>query len=312
MEKITLSTLKSLWLLSLKTSSEDSFFAKWKFTIKFFINAVKYHKNLAPILAAEDGSTMKELLNNRAEITGVVMWPFICSDWDAPKRIQHIVNHCSTIDQLGTPFNYGVKKRVILLDLNHAVEDLRIVMDEPIWFLREGQAVINIFFNKFRAFSLAFSFATNEDGTIDVIIGAIQGRNKEGILDTYRAFTKSMHGIRPRDFLIEVSKMVFRQINVSRILAVSDASRVHRHSFFGSKAENLLSVNYDEVWQDRGAKRYNESFWQLPIESTRKDLAEIKSKKRSLYKKRFALLDEIEANIGKHLKEAKPTWFQDE
>jgi len=255
---------------------------------------------------------MKNLLDNRKEITGVVVWPFICSDWDAPKRTQQVINHCATIDRLGIPFTYGVKQRVVLLDMNKTMEGLRIIMDEPIWFLREGQLVINIFFNHFRAYSLAFSFDTNKDGKIDVIIGAIQGRNTDDILDTYRAFTKAMHGVRPRDFLIEVSKMVFRQINVSKILAVSDSSRVHRHSFFGSKAENLLSVNYDEVWQDRGATRYDGSFWQLPVESTRKNLAEIKSKKRSLYKKRFALLDEIEADIGEHLKLAEPTWFQDE
>ncbi len=309
---MTFSTLKSLWLLSLKISQEDNFLAKWIFTIKFFINAIRYHKDLAPILDAADGSAMKNLLDDRKEITGVVLWPFICSDWDAPKRIQQIASHCATIDRLGAPFTYGVKQRVVLLNMNNTIEGLRIIMDEPIWFLREGQLVINIFFNNFRAYSLAFSFDTNKDGKIDVIIGAIQGRNTDDILDTYRVFTKAMHGIRPRDFLIEVAKMVFRQINVSRILAVSDFSRVHRHSFFGSKAENLLSVNYDEVWQDRGAKRYDRSFWQLPVESTRKDLAEIKSKKRSLYKKRFALLDEVEADIGKHLKLAKPTWFQDE
>jgi uncharacterized protein VirK/YbjX len=40
--------------------------------------------------------------------------------------------------------------------------------------------------------------------------------------------------------------------------------------------------------------------WQLPLQMERKSLEEIASKKRAEYRRRFELLDEIEASVKSH------------
>lgn len=127
-------------------------------------------------------------------------------------------------------------------------------------------------------------------------MGAIQGRNLEGVTDTYRDLTGLLHGMRPRDFLVEVFCLLCRVAGIARICAVADEYRAQRSPYFGRQPRELPQ-NYDEVWRDRGGTPTSPEFYSLPVGGNRRELAEIPSKKRSMYRKRYDLLDRIEASL---------------
>lgn len=103
--------------------------------------------------------------------------------------------------------------------------------------------------------------------------------------------------MRPRDLLIEVFRMVCRLNSVVQIYAVRDAHRHHRSSYFGKDVMRSLPLNYDEAWQDRGATEIVDGFAVLPVARSDRREAEIPARKRSLYRKRYMLLDTIEQSL---------------
>lgn len=260
-------------------------------------HAQRFSSSLDPFLHAPEGSLIHKLIAQRPETVGAVVWPYQCCTWDAETRLSRIEEHYKVIENLPQKIDFPVDGALMLFELNNVYEKLHIVLDQPIWFMREGQLVLNLFLDNVRIFSLAFSFAT-ESGNVVAYVGAMQGRNIDGLLDTYRQITKAMHGMRPRDFLFELFRAFCRALGVSKIYAVSDSSRHHRSSYFGNKAKNgELTLNYDEIWLERGGALLNSDFYVFNVDPQVKNLEEVPSKKRSMYRQRYEFLATTEAKM---------------
>ncbi len=305
---MNIETTKWLWSASQGAAGENSI-AGWKTRLRLFLSAWNAPEIVAEIRQADTRSSLSTLLTERPEMFGAFIWPYQNAAWTPRERWARIIDHTKIIDALGAPFTFSADKRLILLDLEDILPGFKVVLDQPKWFMREGMLVVNIFINDFRAFSLAFSFFKEEDGAITAYIGAIQGRNREDILATYRDLTKKLFGIRPRDFLIEIFRMVCQAAGVERILAVADAYRHHRHAYFKNKTD--FSTNYDEIWLDRGGVIVDQQTFELSREISRRDLADIKPKKRSMYRKRYEFLDAIGERLQDDLPALTPVWFAD-
>ena len=161
---------------------------------------------------------------------------------------------------------------------------------------------LNLFIDHERVFTIAFSFHKNKQGQVCAIVGAIQGRRMADITDLYREMTKKTYGIRPRDLMIEVFQMLCGLSGVKKIYAVSESHRQHKHRFYHFKDKpSIPSINYDEVWSDRSGIRCNNAFFELPLSPPRKPLSCIVSKKRSMYRNRYILLNRLEQEIEQGL-----------
>lgn len=261
------------------------------------------------MLAPASGTALDRVMRQRPEIIGALLWPYLSASFDTEERLARIIAHCEVIDRLGPPFLFDCDERLVLLDLAEIMPGLRLVLDQPIWFLREGGLVLNLFIDSFRAFSIAFSLRREAEGELTAWIGGIQGRNRDDMLETYRNLTKLMHGLRPRDFLLEALKMLLRKIGVARLYAVSDAARHHRHPYFGGAKQS--TQDYDEIWADRGGVAISASFFELPMTAERRDEATIKPNKRSMYRKRFEFLDGLEGALLAALPDVGPVRFAD-
>ena len=91
-------------------------------------------------------------------MVGAVIWPYQCSGWDARTRFARIFDHYSTIARIGRPLDFPVDDYLVSLEaLGELREGLRVILDQPKWFMREGGLTINLFLADTRMFSLAFS-----------------------------------------------------------------------------------------------------------------------------------------------------------
>lgn len=262
------------------------------------------------LLAPPPGTALDRIMRQRPELIGSLLWPYLSASFDAEERLSRIVAHYAVIDTLGAPFPFDCDERLVLVDLGEVVPGLRLMLDQPIWFLREGGLVLNLFIDSFRAFCIAFSLRREADGQLTAWIGGIQGCNRDDMLETYRTLTKVLHGLRPRDFLLEALKMLLRQIGVTRLYAVSDAARHHRHAYFGGAKTS--TQDYDAIWTDRGGVAVGPDFFELPLSSERRDEATIKPNKRSMYRKRFEFLDGVETALATVLPTVRPVRFADD
>lgn len=241
------------------------------------------------------------------DCVGVVHWPYVSSHWSAGERLDVLASHYEVISK-NCPqlLLYGRSERLILSDLSEFSPGCSLVLDRPIWFMREGELVLNLFQGDLRIASLAFTLCRTDAG-LCMFIGAVQGIHK-GVdsdlsLTIYRDLTKDFEGLRPRSFLIEVMKHIATNIGVEKIYAVGDAYRHHRHAYFGAEKSQELAANYDVIWLEHGATpSEREDFFEMPMGPSRKPLDSIAAKKRAMYRRRYELLDSTFDKIDSVLK----------
>lgn len=241
------------------------------------------------------------------EIVGMLCWPYVHKDWAVSRRLDAVASHYEALDLLRANALALADDGVLnLLDMDGIALGLRLTVDRAPWFKREGQLVLNLFDGDLRIVSVAFSFAVGPAGERSILIGAVQGIHRgvpsEESLAIYRRVTKSLCGLRPKAFAIEVLRILARSLRIERMFGVSEANRLHRHPYFGCRGEETFASNYDELWLERGGRFDSSSgFFEIPVADVSKNLVEIPSRKRALYRRRYEMLDEIRADVERVL-----------
>jgi uncharacterized protein VirK/YbjX len=257
---------------------------------------------LKPLLWAARESSLHRLLKARPEILMMGVTPYLAANWDARTRFDRIVDHCITVAAIGGLVDFPPDTIVSLIKLDQIGLQYRISLDQPRWFLRDGQLAISLWDGTDRIFSLQFCLSSRE-GKVIAYIGGLQGRVQKDhepcIMDRYRFFTKAAAGMRPRDFLIEIFTMLCQALGVTEICAVSDRNHPQR------LLSQDVKLSYDEVWHDRSGHDGGNGFFILPVSARRRSAVEIPGKKRAMYRKRYAMLDAIGAGLAAALKTVK-------
>jgi uncharacterized protein len=247
---------------------------------------------LVPLLSADPATSTGQAIDARPELLSFVRAPYLCAGWAPEERLNRLTTHLATLDHF-PPLNFPLTNSINLMSLPMVGETYHVVIDKPMWFHREGVLTINLFDGDWRLFSLVFALEPVDSG-LRALIGGIQGRNFDDALDRYRDLTKAANGLRPRDLLIELFRLVGTQLGVTEILAIADKGRQNRHPYFGKEVMRTLPLDYDTIWQDRGGRPEGEWFYRLPLTGERRNDADITAKKRSMYRQRYAMLNEIE------------------
>lgn len=288
-------------------AASAAFKASFKLRLKFIIACAQNPQAIRPFFQAAQGSVLNRYLQERPEAFGAIFWPYQCSDWLAQERVRRIATHCEIVGSHLPQLDFPVDDKLILADLKDLCDGITIVLDQPNWLIREGHWALNIFDENFRAFSVAFSM--NRRGGIELFIGGLQGRKTENILDLYRQLTKKFHGIRPRDLILELTRMFAVSIGAKRIYAVADEYRYFRHSYFGGQKNGSMILDYDEIWTDRSGIKVAPTHFELPIERQRKEIDLVPTNKRSMYRKRYEMLDIIEKRMMDGVQLARASRF---
>ncbi|MEO6030791.1 MAG: DUF535 family protein, partial [Burkholderiaceae bacterium] len=147
--------------------------------LSFMAAAVRHRRVLLPILHAS--GALGRVMARRPETIGSVVWPYVCQSWDAATRLERIRDHWTAVEQRAPALDFPPDAERELLDLASVMPGLRVVLDQPKWFLREGQAVLNLFMGETHVLSLAFTLRSED--VLTAYIGALQGRNIDGALD---------------------------------------------------------------------------------------------------------------------------------
>jgi len=233
---------------------------------------------------------------------GVVHWPYISKGWEAPERLEAIASHYEVVArQFPRLLLLGREERLVLCDLCDLCAGSSLVLDRAIWFKREGELVLNLFQGDLRVASLAFTLRQADEG-LCLFVGAVQGIHKgvdsETSLNIYRELTKDFEGLRPRSLLLEVLKCLARALGVAHLYVVADQYRHHRHPYFGREKALDVAANYDVIWEESGAiPSSREGFFSLALPATQRAAEDIPAKKRAMYRRRQALLEEVFARL---------------
>lgn len=301
--RTVLSNFAAFWHAS--RSPEPSFsphiFAR---RCRFVRRAQQASATLAPLLDALGDARIARSVTVRSELLTLFEAPYINVHWDAATRITSARRHLDVAARFAL-LNFNVEQSVCLLDLDIIGPGLHLVLDKPQFFSREGVATLNLFHENTRLFCLSFALDACGDALV-AVIGGIQGRKLPAILDVYRDFTKRSHGVRPRDFIVEVFRMICAALGVTQIKAVSDLCRHHRSTYFRLPIDRQMPLDYDAIWIERGGIAIDDAWWDIPL--ARPDRDNIPAKKRALYRARYAMFDDLAAAMPDAVRRAVPVY----
>lgn len=162
---------------------------------------------------------------------------------------------------------------------------------------KEGLMGIALKLGERMVYQIIFWVALDKNGETVLKIGALQG--SLGGIDVLRDLTKYFFGYRPKNLILHALRTVTQQLGIGRIFAVSN------YGFYANnhiRIDRKLKTSLDEFWQETGGEGCSDPrFFQLPIAEMRKSLDEVESKKRNVYRKRFAVIDAIDIEIKQSL-----------
>ncbi len=181
----------------------------------------------------------------------------------------------------------------------------RLVLRHDGTFRREAELALSIVNEQGeRLYSCAFSLAGSEHD-LALVIGSVQGPEPgvEQPQEQVRALTKAGHGLRPKSLVVMLVMALAGAMGASRVSAVRMKAHIFQARRYSKKKKACLQADYDELWQEFGALDQDANFVRLqPV--VRKPLEEVAAKKRAMYRRRYAWLDELTLNCQQALSRA--------
>ena len=125
-----------------------------------------------------------------------------------------------------------------------------------------------------------------------LLIAVIQGPNFEGSKDMVKLLTKKCHGLRPAYLMVEAMKALTNVLGYSALWGIPHKYQ-NKSRFVQSKR---YVVDYDAIFAESAGML--KDYWELPLHFETKNMDDIPSNKRSMYRKRYALLEQLRENMA--------------
>ena len=255
-----------------------------------------------------------ELLHRQIGLYELMTRIFFFKESTADERLEAIINHFDYIQNVFTDeaiqSMYSVDETNIWDDVSRIKrgfivwESEELNMKARLYYgpgqRKEGLLTLLLTLESQGVYHANFRFGKGFNGEPAMWIGTIQGY-KDG-LDNAKTVTKKMFGYRPKNFIMFLLRHIAVLCKVESIYAVSDEGfYANSHMVRGNKSKVAI---LDTLWEDIGGTvlESDPNYFTIPLEEERKPMEEIKSQKRSQYRKRYELLDQYEQEIQNHVR----------
>jgi len=116
--------------------------------------------------------------------------------------------------------------------------------------------------------------------------------------DVVKAATKAMHGLRPKSLMVFLAQEIVRALRIGGLRGVGNGIQVYRANaprLF--HAPKKFHFDYDEFWLEAGGELAPDGWFTLPLKTQPRADEDIPGHKRSMYRKRYALLEDLSRQI---------------
>ena len=234
--------------------------------------------------------------------------PYLASCLSQQERFEALAYHYDFLakhpDSMSKAF-YNPNIAFVLADVKVKNDaNIKIAIQARNKFAREGE--ISLYFYDNDSIDLAtitFTIMQYQQKTT-LFIAGLQGTGHHDARIRVQQATKQCYGLFPKRVALEAALVIARYFNLEQIVAVGNKTHIYNNWRYNSRQERILS-DYDDFWLTIDGKQDSNGLFILPNQIYRKSLDEIASKKRSEYRNRYALLDQLENSITENLASLK-------
>lgn len=161
---------------------------------------------------------------------------------------------------------------------------------------KEGLLSVILDCERGELYQMIFWIAKNRQGEWALWIGAMQGPNMDNARDIIKQVTKRCHAYRTKNLILHATQEVTRALGLNRIYAVTNYGYYAMNHI---RRDRKLKTSFSDFWSESGGRPCEDQrFYELPLTEQRKSMEEVPTRKRANYRRRYVLLDEIDASIA--------------
>ena len=248
------------------------------------------------------------ILNQRPVLYVKPYRPYISTKWNKKQKIKVIQDNYNFLKNKGNLLSKLLnanKVPIIIAEVqfkNDFVGYLKLGYDYR--YRKEGELVLFFDCDKLggRIISASFSFEELKKDFWVCYIGCVQGTNINAE-NSIKLLQKLMYGLRPNSFIIYTLQELASNLGCNEIYGVGNAIQAYRKKhFIHIPWIHNIHFDYNTFWEELNGKKMEKGWYKLPLIPVRKNIQDIKSKKRSMYKKRYNMLDAISSQISNFVK----------
>lgn len=166
---------------------------------------------------------------------------------------------------------------------------------------KEGLMSLIMHLDGAELYQMMFWFAKDKNGDDSLWIGAMQGPNMANAKDIVKDITKRSFRYRTKNLILYMTQAVARSFEVEHIYAVSNEGYYANNHV---RRDRKLKTDFCIFWEEAGGQVTADSrFYEIPLVEPRKTMEEVPTRKRAVYRKRFAFLDEVDVIIQQNMEQ---------
>jgi len=265
-----------------------------KKTAIFCSNGLRYRIELEHLRSVFACDELSGVLQHFPAILEKSFHPYVSIDWPIDRRFREVETHFTNVKH-----SFGEKAVEIYKADGYCLFEFTASDDEKYTvelcpgYQCEGSMGLRLCDSEKREV-YALSFHLSDQNANACYISGLQGPN-DRIPDRQRTIvtiTRSLHGLRPKSLMVEAVYMVAGAMGIQKIYGISNSGHIVQSDLYSDKKRSLVEFDYNELWAEYQATSEVDRFFTLPLTPVRKNIQSLKSKKRSLYRKRYAWLTE--------------------
>lgn len=261
----------------------------YRHRVGLFLVVLFHYRRVRDWFSQEDNPWLQQARERWPPMDGVIYWPYLNTRWRLSERLAVVDGHYRLLSGPALILARAIDQTLELARFDDECPGLRLVLSRATWLGFEGEAALHLWLGDERCYSLAFSLGRDE-GEIVVLLGALQGSSAVVAKAVYRALTRALHGMRPRDLLLTCLRLLAVQFGAVRILAVGNEARQCSSPCYGAERRHDVHVDLDSIWREQGGVPRDDGFFELPVLLRCRQLEEVPQRKRSAYKRRYRML----------------------
>lgn len=189
---------------------------------------------------------------------------------------------------------------LVELDLDRG-QKARIRVGSDAQFRKEGEISLFLELDGVEGPVTGIAFSLEQDRGWTALIGGFQGR-KGGDEETIKLATKAMHGLRPKSLMVLLIQELAQMLGVSALHGVGNRIQVFRARMSNPLVPaRKIHFDFDAMWTEVGGQLREDGWYGLPLTTPRRSPDQVKPNKRSMYAKRYLLLDDLSRQIRENL-----------
>ena len=276
---------------------------RWRKRLYFVWATLRHRRACRQWYHFLDSTSMQPLMKLYPALPIKPLKPYLAISLDVEERIRVIQNSLllmvtrwESIERIIV----GQNPVIAVIDLH---PDLKVHLCLEYNRQKEGELSLLLRMADGRLIAMAsFAFDHGTDGHCLMRIGRIQGVKDHELL---RMIEKTMHGLRPKSLMLFASQEFARILGITHIFGISDGEQVYgKKVLIPIPGMTRLAFDYDTFWREAGGIQEQDGWFRLPPSLKRRDISDIKANKRSMYKKRYAMLDDISNQMRSALLQA--------